>query len=56
VRWLVAEATRLAYQAQLDWIAGVQRTLAGDDSATARPARALRRPLPASVEPRDAVA
>jgi DNA-binding PadR family transcriptional regulator len=42
VRWLVAEATRLNYEAQLEWIARVQRTLA------------LHAPAPADVPPRSA--
>jgi DNA-binding PadR family transcriptional regulator len=54
VRWLVAEATRLAYQAQLDWIACVQRTLAAD--VPPRAPRPLRRSPATSVERRDAVA
>jgi DNA-binding PadR family transcriptional regulator len=57
VRWLVAEATRLAYQAQLDWIACVQRTIApGDSDAPQGAPRPLRRPLAARVEARNAVA
>lgn len=48
VRWLVAEAARLAYQAQLDWITCVQRTLgAGADVPRRRDPRPLRRtPVP----------
>ncbi len=57
VRWLVAEAARLSYQAQLDWIACVQRTLAARvDGPQRRDPRPLRR-TPAPVgERRDAVA
>jgi hypothetical protein len=59
VRWLVAEAARLTYEAQLAWLDCVQQTL---DPAARRPADhgAERRTLPRSVrplpEPREAVA
>jgi DNA-binding PadR family transcriptional regulator len=55
VRWLVAEAARLAHQAQLDWIACVQRTLTPRAEGPRRPPRPLRR-APALIERRDAVA
>lgn len=52
VRWLVAEAARLTYEAQLGWLDCVQRTLA---PAPPRPRRAdprpLRRPLLAAETP-----
>jgi DNA-binding PadR family transcriptional regulator len=57
VRWLVAEASRLAYQAQLDWLACVQRTLGAEAAlATRRPPNPLRRSAPPRLERREAVA
>jgi DNA-binding PadR family transcriptional regulator len=59
VRWLVAEAARRSYEAQLEWLDCVQRTL-GPAAAPVtarrhdpRPLRAERSPMP---ERRDAVA
>ena len=52
VRWLVAEATRLSYEAQLSWLDGVQRTLGGPTSAVVLPAASRRadpRPLRAAT-------
>lgn len=59
VRWLVAEATRLSYEAQLAWITRVQRTLAAAVPAAAEPRRrrAEARPLrPSPRPPAEAVA
>ncbi len=57
VRWLVAEAARLSYQAQLDWIACVQRTLAARvDVPQRHEPRPLRRSAASVVERRNAVA
>ena len=57
VRWLVAEATRLAYQAQLDWLACVQRTLGRESALSApRPPRPLRRSPAPLAERHGAVA
>jgi hypothetical protein len=57
VRWLVAEAARLTYEAQLGWLECVQRTLA---PAPPQPRRAdprpLRRPLLAAETPNAASA
>jgi len=54
VRWLVAEAARLTYEAQLGWLDCVQRTLAPEAPAPrlrrADP-RPLRRPLLAAETP-----
>jgi DNA-binding PadR family transcriptional regulator len=57
VRWLVAEAARLTYQAQLDWLACVQRTLAPRSEVARRHGpHPLRRPTSPLAERRDAVA
>lgn len=57
VRWLVAEAARLSYQAQLDWIACVQRTLAARvDLPQRRNPQPIRRSPAPAVERRNAVA
>lgn len=57
VRWLVAEAARLTYAAQLGWLDCVQRTL-GADVAERRRAnpRPLRTPPTRAVERQNAVA
>jgi DNA-binding PadR family transcriptional regulator len=57
VRWLVAEAARLAYEAQLGWLDCVQRTL-GEPAVAARRAdpRPLRSAARAAREGRGAVA
>jgi len=54
VRWLVAEATRLSYEAQLAWLASVERTL-GESGGGAPRRRAEPRPV-RIPERRDAVA
>jgi hypothetical protein len=54
VRWLIAEAARLTYEAQLAWLDCVQRTLVPADRGGDR--RAERRAPPPVVEPREAVA
>jgi DNA-binding PadR family transcriptional regulator len=53
VRWLVAEAARLTYEAQLGWLDCVQRTLA-DASVSSR--RSDPRPLRPATERSEAVA
>ena len=53
VRWLVAEAARLTYEAQLGWLDCVQRTLA-DASVSSR--RSDLHPLRAAPERNEAVA
>ncbi len=55
VRWLVAEATRLAYEAQLGWLDCVQRTLAPPQPRRADP-RPLGRPVLAAETPNAASA
>jgi DNA-binding PadR family transcriptional regulator len=42
-RWLVAEAARLQYDAQLRWLATVRRVLASDRGVAAPPAKRLAR-------------
>lgn len=58
VRWLVAEATRRSYEAQLDWLACVQRILGPATTATVRRhgPRPLRAARAAATAPQDAVA
>jgi hypothetical protein len=57
VRWLVAEAARLSYEAQLAWLDCVRQTLDRPASPTRRTdPRPLRSPLRPAVEGRDAVA
>jgi len=56
VRWLVAEAARLSYQAQLDWIAALRDVDARGDVPQRRDPRPLRRSPAPVVERRDAVA
>jgi DNA-binding PadR family transcriptional regulator len=52
VRWLVAEAARLTYEAQLGWLDCVQRTLAAAPPTPRRhDPRPLRRPLLAAESP-----
>ncbi len=53
VRWLVAEATRLAYEAQLRWLDCVQRTLAppAPRARRADPRPLRRRPVCATETP-----